>query len=269
MIETGNPVFVWEPLTPPGVAAFAHAKLRRLLAVQFIVALLVAASVVWFLADSICPVVKTAIQNLPDTGEIRGAQLNWHGASSQMLSQGRVLALDVDLNHSGGTDHTSDLQIEFGRDDVWISGLLGYVEVPYPGGVVISFNRLELAPSWGAWEAEILFGTGAFVVVALFISWWLLSTLYFVPVWLLGFFANRDLNFRRSWKLSGAALMPGALLMAAGVLLYDFGAVDLVQLGFIFGAHLLLGWIYLFVSLLFVPAIATGAPRGNPFTPRN
>ena len=101
--------------------------------------------------------------------------------------------------------------------------------------------------------------------IGLLASWWLLATIYFLPVWLLGFFVNRDLDFRASWKLSGAALMPGALLMAAGILLYDFGAVDLVQFGFIFGAHFVLGWIYLFVSLLFVPGISTVQPKGNPF----
>ena len=61
----------------------------------------------------------------------------------------------------------------------------------------------------------------------LLVSWWILATIYFLPVWLLGFFANRDLNFRQSWRLAGAALLPGALLLAAGIVLYDFGAVDL------------------------------------------
>ena len=93
--------------------------------------------------------------------------------------------------------------------------------------------------------------------------------LYFLPAWLLGYFANRDLNFRRSWQLSGAALLPGALLMATGILLYNYGAVDLVQFGFIFAAHFVLGWIYLFVSLLFVPGIPAALPKGNPFVPRN
>jgi len=40
--------------------------------------------------------------------------------------------------------------------------------------------------------------------------------------------------------------------------------VDLVQFGFIFGAHFVLGWIYLFVSLLFVPGIPAVSPK-NPF----
>jgi hypothetical protein len=264
MNAAGNATFAWEPLTPRGVAAFAHAGLGRLLLVQMIVALLAAVSVAWFFHDSVFPVLHAAIDNLPATGEIRSAQLDWRGDSPKLLAEGRFLALDVDLDHSGKINSTADVQIEFGREDVWPSALLGYTEIPYPSGVIISCNRTELEPLWGAWHAVILFLAAAAAIIGLLASWWLLATLYFLPVWLLGFFVNRDLNFWRSWKLSGAALLPGALLMAADILLYDLGVVDLVQFGFIFGAHFVLGWIYLFVSLLFVPGIPATSPK-NPF----
>jgi hypothetical protein len=265
MNAAGNSTFAWEPFTPRGVAAFAHARLGRLLLVQFMVALLAAAAVAWFLEESVFPVVKTAILTLPAAGEVRSAKLDWHGASPVLLAEGRFLALDVDLEHSGKINSTADVQIEFGRDGVRFSALLGYTEVPYPDGLLIYCNRPELEPRWGAWRAEILFLAAAATVIGLFACWWLLATLYFLPAWLAGFFVNRDLNFRRSWKLSGAALLPGALLLAAGIVLYDFGAVDLVQFGFLFGAHFVLGWIYLFVSLLFVPGIPAASPGRNPF----
>ena len=259
-----NPTFAWEPFTPRGVAAFAHARLGRLLLVQIIVALLAAASVTWFLDDSVFPVIQTAIQNLPDTGEIRSGKLDWHGDSPELLAEGRFLAFDVDLNHDGKINSTADLQIEFGQEEIWSFALLGYAEIPYPSDT-IAFNRTELEPLWGAWRSTILFAATMAAALSLLASWWLLATLYFLPAWLLGYFVNRDLNFRRSWKLSSAALLPGALLMALGILLYDFNLVDLVQFGFIFAAHFVLGWIYLFVSLLFVPAIPAALPQGNPF----
>ncbi len=269
MNADGNSTFAWEPFTPRGVAAFAHASFGRLLFVQIIIALLAATSVVWFLDDSVFPVIKSAIQNLPAAGEIRSAKLDWRGDSPKLLAEGRFLALDVDLNHSGKINSTADVQIEFGQETIRSSALLGYVEFPYPTGRIFSFNRTELEPLWGAWMSTILFVAAMATAVGLLASWWLLATVYFLPVWVLGFFVNRDLNFRRSWKLSGAALMPGALLMAAGILLYDFRAVDLVQFGFIFAAHFALGWIYLFVSLLFVPGIPAALPKGNPFVARN
>ena len=255
----------WEPLTPRGVAAFARAKLSRLLLVQFIVALLAAASVAWFL-DTVCfPTVIAAIQKLPAAGEIRSGKLDWRGDSPQMLAEGKFMAFDVDTNHSGQIHSTADVQIEFGADSIRVISLLGYADFFYPPDRVASFNRTDLEPLWGAWAAEILFIAAAAMMLVLLLSWWLLATVYFLPVWLLGFFTNSDLNLRASWKLSGAALLPGALLMAAGVVLYGFGVLGLVSFGFVFAAHFVLGWIYLFLSQLFLPRTSDGPQKGNPF----
>jgi hypothetical protein len=257
--------FAWEPLTPRGVAAFARAKSSRLLLVQFIIALLAASSVIWFLDDGCFPTISTAIKKLPAGGEIRSGRLDWHGDSPQLLAEGRFLAFDVDLNHSGQIHSTADVQIEFGTDSIRVFSLLGFTDFYYLSDRVAPFNRPELEPLWGAWTVEILFIAGATATMGLLLSWWLLATVYFIPVWLLGFFANRDLNFRAAWKLSGAALLPGALLMAAGVLLYDAGFLDLVSLGFVFAAHFVLGWIYLFLSQFFLPRISETKVKGNPF----
>jgi hypothetical protein len=265
-MNVGASTFAWEPLTPRGVAAFARAKLGRLLLVQFIVALLAAVSVVWFFDDGCFPTISAAIQKLPADGEIRSGKLDWHGDPSQLLAEGKFLAFDVDLNHSGQIHSTADVQIEFGGDSIRIFSLLpGYSEIFYLPDRIAPFNRTELEPLWGAWVADILFIAAAAVTVGLLASWWILATLYFLPVWLLGFYANRELNFRACWKLSGAALLPGALLMAAGVLFYNGGFLDLVSLGFLFAAHFALGWIYLFLSQLFLPRIPEPQTKGNPF----
>jgi len=255
-----------EPFTPRGVAAFAHAKLIRLLLAQLVVALLAAALIVWFLQDDCFPTIRAAIQKLPDAGKISNGRLDWRGTSPELLAEGKFLAFDVDLDHSGRINSTADLQIEFGGESVRAFSLLGYTDYFYPPDYAAPFNRTELEPLWGAWTAEILFIAAAATAIALLLGWWILATIYFLPVWVLGFFENRNLNFRASWKLSGAALMPGALLMGAGIFLYGFGALDLVRLGFIFGAHFVLGWIYLFVSLLFLPRISETKTRGNPFS---
>lgn len=259
--------FAWEPLTPHGVAAFARARLNRLLLVQIIIALLAASAVAWFLYEDCFRVISSAIQKLPDEGEFRSGKLDWHGSSPQLLADGRILAFDVDLNHSGQINPTADIQVEFGSESIRVFSLLGYMEFSYLPDRTGPFNRPELEPLWGAWEKEILFIV--FVAAALFLlfSWWALATLYFLPVWLLGFYTNRDLNFRACWKLSGAALMPGALLMTAGVFLYGVGLMDLVAFGFVFAAHFVLGWIYLFLSLLFLPRVSGMPPKSNPFTP--
>ena len=265
MSAPAKPAFAWEPLTPRGVAAFARASFSRLLLVQLIIAMLAAGSVAWFLDTGCFPVITEAIQKLPAAGEIRSGRLDWRGASPQMLAEGKFLALDVDLDHSGQIHSPADVQIEFGADSVRAFSLLGYAEFFYPPDRPGTFNRTDLEPLWGAWAAEILFLAFVAVTLVLLVNWWLLATAYFLPARLLAFFANRDLDLRAGWKLSGAALLPGALLMTAGILLYGVGLFDLVTLGFIFCAHFVLGWIYLFVSQAFLPRIAGGPQKGNPF----
>jgi hypothetical protein len=98
----------------------------------------------------------------------------------------------------------------------------------------------------------------------LMLTWTILATLYFLPVWLVAFYTDRDLNFRASWKLAGAALMPGALLLTLGIVMYGFGVFDLVQLSFAFTMHFIISWIYLLISPLFLNRALPG-DTGNPF----
>jgi hypothetical protein len=265
MSAPAGPTFAWEPITPRGVAAFARAKLGRLLLVQCLVALLAAAAVVWFIDSGYYPVVSEAIQKLPADGEIRSGRLDWQGSSPQLLAEGKFLAFDVDVSHSGQIHSTADLQIEFGADSVRVFCLLGYMDFFYLSDRVAPFNRTELEPLWGAWTVEILFLAFVTTAFALLLSWWLLATVYFLPVWLLSFYGNRDLNLRACWKLSGAALLPGTLLMTAGIVCYGEGLLDLVSFGFLFAAHLALGWIYLLLSQFFLPRISGTPRKGNPF----
>ena len=264
-----EPPVAWEPLTPRGVAAFARARLSRLLLAQFVVASLAAASVVWFLSDGCFPAVRAAIRNLPAAGEIRAGRLDWSHRKPQLLAEGHFLAFIVDPDHGGQIHSPADVQIEFGERTVRVYSLLGYRDFPYPADQIISFNRTDLEPLWGAWEPEWLAITVLAVVAILMLTWALLATVYFLPAWLIGYFTNRDLNLCGSWKLAGAALLPGALLLTAAIVLYDFAALDLVQFCFVFGAHVALGWIYLFLSQLFLPRIDSAPPKGNPFADNN
>jgi hypothetical protein len=261
-------ISAWQPLTPRGVAAFARVPLRRLWLVQFIFALLAAAVVVWFVRTAWFPTVREAIGQLPEQGEIRDGKLDWPGDSPQLLAEGHFLAFTVDVNHGGQARSPAHIQIEFGRESFYVLSLLGYREWAYPKDRIIAFNREELGPKWGAWAPPVLWITVGAVIVGLMAVWTLLATIYSVPVWLAGYFTNRDLNLAGSWKLAGAALMPGALLLVTTILFYGWGTLDLVQLTAAGGAHLIIGWIYLFGSALFAPKLSsTTADKDNPFAP--
>ena len=256
--------FAWEPLTPRGVAAFARARLGRLLVVQFIVAVLAAIAVDCFLDMECFPTINAAIRQLPEQGDIRASRLNWHGESPVLLAEGGFLAFDVDLEHAGQIHSSAQVQIEFGGETVRVFSLLGYREWNYPPGWIVAFNRTDLEPLWDAWKPDILGIATGVVIVGLMLSWAFLATVYFFPVWLICFFADRDLNFRQSWRLAGAALIPGALLLTAAIAFYAVGALDLIQMSSAVGAHLVLGWIYLFISPLFLQRVSPSEKR-NPF----
>lgn len=265
-INTGSATFAWQPLTPRGVATFASAPLRRLLLVEFVVAVLAAAVFAWFLHDIWFTRVREAIRQLPEQGEIRQGKLAWRGDSPVQLAGDRFLTIVVDLNHEGEVGHESDVCVEFGQTDFQIVSLLGYWQVNYPKGWVIAFGQAELEPWWGAWEPAILAGVILACVPALMLAWAVLAALYCAPTLLVAFFANRDFNWRGAWKLASAAQMPGALLMTAAAVLYGVGFLDLLRLAVCAGLHLVVGWIYVIVSLLFRPRLASaGGTSGNPF----
>jgi len=256
----------WQPFTPRGVAAFALAPSRRLLLVQLVCALLAAAAVVGFLHQSWFPVIEQAINQLPSEGEIRSQRLSWRGDSPVNLAENRFLAITVDLNHVGGVRSPAHVQVEFGKTGVKILSLLGSLEGSYPASWRIAFSRGELVPWWGAWGPPILAIVAGCVLLWLMLSWALLASLYCVPAWLIGFFANRQLSLRGSWRLAGAALMPGAMFFTAAVLFYDFGAVDLVRLAAAAAAHFIIGWVYVVASALSSTPLTGIVPeKVNPF----
>jgi len=257
----------WQPLTPRGVMAFAYAPLRRLLLVQLVFAVLAATTVVWFLDTAWSPVVRAAVRRLPAQGEIRAGRLNWPAGSPQSLADGHFLALAVDLSHSGAIRSPAHVQVEFGQRDVRFISLFGLADQAYPAGRwIVAFNRTELEPWWGAWRPPLLWISAGAVVIGLPALWAVAATIYFFPVWLAGFFANRDLSAWSCWKLSGAALMPGAVLMMAGVVLYGAGVLDLVQLMAVAAAHFVVDWVYAAAGVVCAPQLASAAAaKGNPF----
>jgi len=260
----GEPTFAWEPLTPRGVAAFARASFERLFVVHALFALLAAAVLGWILSQEIYPTIATAIDQLPATGDIRAGRLNWNGDSPVLLAEGNVLALSVDLEHGGSIRSPADFQFEFGRNSVRVFSLFGETELAYPPDYWFAANHTDAHPAWGAWSPVVLVSVIIGTFISLLLTWMVLATLYCVPVWVICFFSNRDLGLGASWRLAGAALMPGAMLISVALLLYVMRAFDLIQLLYAFGMHFIIGWIYLFVSPMFLNRVLPGEKK-NPF----
>ena len=262
-----SPPPAWQPLTPRGVAAFAQATLGRLLLVELVIASLTAGAVIWFLDANWFPTIRQAIHQLPQQGEIRNQRLELPLAPATTLAETRpYLILVLNLEKQRNASQTSDVLIEFHRNNFQICSLFGCLLLSYPQRWTVEFNRPRLAPWWEAWEPILLGLAGLLVVAVQLVSWALLATFYCGLVRVLGFFKDRDLNWGRSWRLASAALLPGTLLLPAAIFCYGLGVVDLLRLLLLFVLHLAVSWIYLVVSPVLVPRLPAVLPPGvNPF----
>jgi hypothetical protein len=256
----------WQPLTFGGVASFASASLGRLLLVELIVAILVSISVVWFVHRAYCPVFTQAIGKLPDTANIYDGQL--HGLSDNLETGSKflVLAATPEIAHEIGQG--ADLQIQLRQHDICAVSVFrpdwGLI-FPYDQRINLSLSPTNLGPWWGAWQPMLLAGTAAGVVVLLMAVWVLLATVYAIPAKMIAWLGERDLSWNGAWKLAGAALMPGGLIMVMAVFLYGWQGIDLTGLSFFFVAHLITGWIFLTGGVLARPRLSTNETKGNPF----
>ena len=259
----------WQPLTFGGVASFAHAQPKRLLAVELAVAALVAASAVWCLSVTWFADVRLAITRLPSQAALRQGQLEWPEGEPVRLAESAFLSILVDPDNQSDVNLTSDLQVELGRGEWRIRSLFGYVPLRYPTSWNVPLTRAGLEPWWGAWQWVILVGVAVAVVVGLLLQWAALAVVYLAPVRLMVFFLDREVSWAGCWRLASAALMPGAVVMSGAILLYGMQRLPLVGLLLAVILHLLAGWVYLLVAPFKLPqkAAAIAAEKSNPFAP--
>jgi hypothetical protein len=258
----------WQPITPRGVAAFAGAKIGRLLIVQLFVAALAAGAVCWFLAGAWFPIVKKAIRQLPETGGITNAILTSPRTGSEPLAQNRFVAFSVDPRAETGADVPTDILITFRRAEIRFCSLFGCTAFRYQKTWRVPVTRVELEAAWGAWRSTVLVAASLGTLAGLFAAWTILATCAAPLVRLYAFFKDRQVTLLGSWKLSSAALLPGALIATALIFLYGFGVIDLVRFLLGWGLQWLTGVAYLLIAPLRLPAVQemASAPK-NPFSP--
>lgn len=242
-------------MTFGGVARFAVASRWRLLVVELFFALMVAATVVWFVQQAWAPVIDKTIRQMPPTGEIRGGRLAWP-SGAVLQQEGPFMRIDVRPGGFANVVESADLVLAFGSSDLRIGSSLGLglLTLPYPTGWILSFNKTELEPWWGARSHMVLAGLGLLTILALLGAWSALGLLYMFPVKVFSF--NR-VDWAGAKKIAIAAQMPGALVMSVGIVFYGLKQLDLVALLIVWGVHLLLPWMY----LMFSPILAPKPPK--------
>ena len=260
---------VWpalEPLTPRGVAAYAYAPFGRLLTTQLIVALVSAAAIVWFFKTGWCPVVREAIRQLPDGTQVQDQRLAWKGAAPLLLAENQFLALTMDPEKARTLGTIADVRVQIQKQEITICSLFGCCFFAYPKGWSVALDRTNLEPWWGAREFAILAAAAIATMLALILGWVVLATIYFAIVYLIAYVLNRDLTWGGGWRLAAAALMPGALFLTLGIVIYGLQGIGLVRLVMVFLLHFLIGWIYIFLAPVFLArADSVQALGRNPF----
>ncbi len=254
------------PFTPRGVGRFATAPMRRLFLVQLLVAIAVACVFGWFANTTWFTQLAAAIRNLPGRGVLSQGVFVWYGESPVQLAGNKFIAFAIDLNHEAELGHEADLCIEFGRAEIQLHSLLGYVRIGYPKDWRVEVERAQLEPWWSAWAPAILACACACLVLALFVTWGVFGAVYAAPAALIAFLANRRLNMLGAWKLACAAQLPGALLIGFGILLYGNGWLDLVRFGGCVALQFLGVWFFVLVAPFTLDRLVSPEIfRGNPF----
>ena len=259
-----TPRHAWQPLTPRGVAAFAPATFARLFLVQFIVASLFVLALLGFLRVAWLPVVTDAMRQLPQTGAIRGGELDFADSSPTRLAENPRLAVIVDLAAAGTTGRTADLEVTFEKNRVVVCSPIGCWGRIYPRDYIISFNRAEVEAAWGAWRWALITILVVATVVTLLLTWWVVGLIYVPLVKVFTLFADRHITWGGAWRLSMAALLPGALMVAGAILLYAFGTIDLLQLALLHLLHVIAGLVFVITSPYFLAPVSAKI-GANPF----
>lgn len=257
----------WMPFTFRGVAAFSRRSGGQVLGVAFLVACAVAAGVVWFAQQVWVPAVASAVDQLPEQGEIRHGRLEWTNAAPAFLAEGRLFAILVDAEATEGGSRVADVQLEFHREDLRICTPFGFYALAYPSNYVIGLNRSDAAPAWGAWRPAILAGLALGVGLVMLVSWLALSLAATLPLRLLAYLTDREAPVASCWRLAMLALMPGALLMTIAMVLYGAEAINLTDLLVAWPLHLVVGLVYAVGGMLCLPwAKPPLTKAGNPFS---
>jgi hypothetical protein len=255
----------WQPLTPKGAAAFAVASFTRLYVVLLCFALATALAVVFFLVRQCVPVLNQLSGAMPEGAVVSRGEM--FGQDTPVTVSGAFLSIDVAPEAEVPGPHAADLRILLHRTGWKACSVLGCVEQPLPRDATFALGPSHLGPKWAAWKPLVLLGAALATVVALVVSWTVLASLYWLPVWIAALVAGRKIGPLGSWKVSAAGLMPGCALMVLAIVLYALRVLDLPALAFVQAAHLGVGWIFLgFAIAALERKDASSSPaKANPF----
>lgn len=229
------------------------------------VALLLGTSVACLFVNGWEPVLTQAMGQMTEEAVIEQGHLSWPDTQPVELSANSFLRLIVDPAAAEDHGQVADLQFEFQTNRIIVSSLLGYSQLPYPYGLKVTLSPSVTRPWWGAWRVWFIAGIAAGLALLALLVWMSLALAGAVVVRAVSYFSGRESDWGIQMRVALTSLLAGAVLLAMGVVCYSLKLLPLLGLAFIFAAHLLLSWVYLFFSPFYLPSKPVAAPAVNPF----
>jgi hypothetical protein len=249
----------WQPLTFGGVARYAHDWIGRLFVTGVLVSIVATVAIIVTARRSVIPVIDQAVTQLPPGAEIRGGRFT--APKPMRLAENSFLSIRFDPLGETSARSTSDFEMIFGPNQLRARSIFGVAPFQYPLHWTINLNRAELEPWWGAWRITAYGYLSAGTILFLFASWITLAIPYAIIARIAALIFKRRVSLWGSWKLSVAALMPGAILFSVGIFLYGWSQIRLADLVGIWIAHFVVGWIFLAGAIFSLPRL----DLSNPF----
>ncbi|MGC8742936.1 MAG: hypothetical protein ACP5T0_03540 [Verrucomicrobiia bacterium] len=260
-----NNAVAFLPVTPRAIAAGKNFQTINFIAYWFFYSVVCSLAITFVFERCVISSISRAINKLPQSGEIVSGKLNnWETNSNTALVEGKFVSIYVNSSDQEDSSDNADLQIVFARDELRFRSLLGWLTVKYPEQLDLPLNYKQLWPLWGAYQTAIIAAVFLSSVVFLILIWTFLAFAYSLLYIAFARVLKRMTGGKSgAFKIAGASLIPGALIMTFGLLTYSFGYIDLITLLIVFCSHILIAWIYLFLSLFSLPKIPED--KENPF----
>lgn len=265
----GAPQALPIPLTFGGVAAFAQKSGRWFLVVWLITSLLSAGTCLHFLQSRWIPVVESTLNILPENLLLSGGIMSALPNPATLERDNGFLSVVLAGSDESQGNMTADLQITVASDGLRLHSLLGYLTLPYPPDLELRLAPTNVNPWWNS--RKTLFSAAFFVIVSvgLLLTWTALASVYYLPLTVALFFADRSVQMGKTWRLAGSLLIPGALMMSLAILLYTFHLLSLLGLLLTAILHIVIAWIYGIACVKYVPRHNPASPpTPNPFEPK-
>lgn len=257
----------WHPFTGAGIARFADASVWRTFTFLGIFAAATGLLTGWSLRITWCPVLERAAEAFPENGAaLTNGTFVWPESQPRILADAPHLGVAARPDATEAPGRIADLQLELTPKTLRLAGVAGFVEVPWPSEIEMPLGRHEAVAAWGAWRRPLLATVVAGSTAYLFLTWFLLATIYTLPLRLAGWILRRDVTLGGCWRMSAAALLTGCTVMGFATFAYAVRVLTWPVLAGIFAAHFVVGWAWLAWGLFERPAAAAkAAVPQNPF----